>query len=377
MQLNIHINPAIITWAIARAGYELDEFVTQKYPNAKAWLNNEKKPTIRQLEEFSNKVHIPFGYLFLDEPPAEQAPIPFFRTGRSTTYLVSLNIYDTILLLQRRQEWMNEYLTNSGELPLSFVGKFNLNTPSAKIAADMRQMLGLSENWARQFPTWEKAKNYLIEQIENIGVVVNLNGVVGNNNKRSIPVEECRGFVLVDRMAPFLFINNNDSKSAQMFTLAHELAHVWLGKSAGFDLKQMSPADEPIEQLCDQVAAEFLVPAGYFLEAWAKQQDIRLLARNFKVSPIVIARRALTLQLIQKPQFFSFYNNYTQEKNYLNRKKSEGGDYYATQKSRLGLRFTALVNQAVKEGKLLYSDAYRLTGLQGNTYQQFIQRQNL
>lgn len=86
------------------------------------------------------------------------------------------------------------------------------------------------------------------------------NGVVENNSHRKISVYECRGFVLVDEMAPFMFINNADWKSAQMFSIVHELAHIWTGHSAGFDFRRLQPADDPIEKLCDQIAAEFLVP---------------------------------------------------------------------------------------------------------------------
>lgn len=102
MAVTISVNNDILTWAIARAGYELPDFA-EKYPRISDWLSGAKQPTVKQLEDFSNKVHLPFGYLFLPKPPNETIDFPFFRTGRKEgTNRVSLNVYDTILDLQRR-----------------------------------------------------------------------------------------------------------------------------------------------------------------------------------------------------------------------------------------------------------------------------------
>ena len=125
--------------------------------------------------------------------------------------------------------------------------------------------------------------------------------------------EEIHGFLLVDEYVPFMLINNADAKAAQLFTIVHELSHVWLGKSAGFDFRQLMPSDNPTEQLCDQVAAEFLVPEALLRAHWTGIADIRKLATKFKVSKIVIARRALDLGLISRAAFFQVYNTYMAE----------------------------------------------------------------
>ncbi|MEW6469006.1 MAG: hypothetical protein AB1458_08790, partial [Bacteroidota bacterium] len=126
MSAGININLNIIKWAIDRAGYEINEFA-KKFPKVLEWLEGEKKPTLKQLESFSHKAHVPFGYLFLQAPPEERLPIPFFRTGKKPATKVDLNIYDTILLLQRRQEWLIEYLKEKEFEELPFVGKFRNN----------------------------------------------------------------------------------------------------------------------------------------------------------------------------------------------------------------------------------------------------------
>lgn len=369
-----NINREIIEWAIIRHGKSLEEFYAQN-PEVESWTKGEKLPTVKQLEEFTHKVHVPFGYMFLPNPPEESIPMPFFRTAQKTsTNKVSLNVYHTIQIIQNRQEWLTQYLKDLDFPVLDFVGRFDAYSNYKTIVNDIRGFLQLDMDWGAGLKNWEDALNFLTDKIEDAGIIVTFNGVVGTNNYRPIDVKECRGFVLVDRRAPFMFINATDAKAAQIFTLIHELAHVWLGESAGFDNQNLLPANDPIEILCDKVAAELLVPESSFHEKWKITQDYKVLSNIFKVSPIVIARRALDLGFINLDHFFDFYNDYMAD---FKRKKARqsqrpGGDFYATARKRVSVRFAAFVNNAVKENKLLYRDAYKLTNLKGNTYNTFV-----
>src|SRR5260221_1235979 len=373
MKVNVTIKPDMLEWAIQRAGHVVQTYI-EEHPRVGQWLSGEKMPTVKQLEDFAQKVHVPFGYLFLPQPPKEHLPIPFFRTGTKQQAEHGLNVFDTVLLIQQRQEWLTEYLTENVSEPLRFVSKFKVSDSCRAIVNDIRKTLNLPEEWAATCQSWEKALDHLTHHIEDAGVIVNFNSIVENNTHRAIPVDECRGFVLVNNLAPFMFVNSADAKGAQLFTIVHELAHIWLVASAGFDNKRMLPANDPIELLCDKVQAEFLVPENAFGRIWTRQPNIGAAARYFKVSRIVIARRAFDLGKMTRAEFFAFYNDYITE--VRSRKKSQegGGDFYLTQKKSLSLRFTAYVNQAVRENRLLYRDAYRITGLKGNTYDQFINK---
>jgi len=373
MRTEVNINVNMLTWAIARAGFDLHEFA-EKVPNIVEWIQGEKKPTVKQLEDFSKKVFLPFGYFFLPEPPKEKLPIPFFRTNGTQATQVSVNVYDTVLLLKQRQDWLSDYLKDNEFSKLSFVGKYKGNHNIHEIVADIRNTLGLEESWAHGYKTWQDALHALIEQVENIGIITMFNGIVENNTHRSIDVEECRGFVLVDKMAPFMFINNSDGKAAQMFTIVHELAHIWTGHSAGFDFRRLEPANDPVEGLCDKIAAEFLVPERLFEKVWNADPNIKNAAKYFKVSEIVIARRALDLGKIDKATFLSFYNEYINREFAKKETQSSGGDFYATTRKRLGMAFSSHINNAVKSGTLLFRDAYRLTSLKGDTFQTYFSK---
>ncbi len=370
MRTEVDIEPNMLTWAVARAGYDLAEF-SEKVPNLKKWLKGEKNPTVKQLEAFSKKVHLPFGYLFLSEPPKEKLPIPFFRTNNQQNQDVSINVYDTILLMQQRQDWLSNYLHDNDFERLEFVGSFNKVFDVIKIVNDIRRTLALTESWASEYATWEVALNKLVERIEDAGIITVFNGIVENNVYRKIPVDECRGFVLVDDFAPFMFINNADSKAAQMFTIVHELAHIWTGHSAGFDFRKLQPADDPIEVLCDKIAADFLVPEIAFNAFWANHPVIKRASRHFKVSEVVIARRALDTGKITKKEFFEFYNEYKNREYVKKESLPSGGNFYATTRKRLSPTFAAHINNAVNTGQLLHRDAYKLTSLKGDTFKTF------
>lgn len=367
-----NINKNIIEWAIVRNGNSLKDFYEQN-PNVESWVKGEKNPTVKQLEDFTHKVHVPFGYMFLENPPIENIPLPFFRTANiNATNKVSLNVFHTIQIIQDRQNWLTEYLNELDFPNLDFVGKYNLNNDYKAIVNDIRNTLKLELDWASKHNTWEQALYFLTNQIEEAGIIVTFNGIVGTNTRRVIDVNECRGFVLVNNKAPFLFINSADAKAAQMFTLIHELAHVWLGESAGFDNQNLIPANDPVEILCDKVAAEFLVPEIIFLDKWEVTKDFKYLSRIFKVSQIVIARRALDLNLITKNSFLEFYNRYMEDFKFKKDNQGSGGNFYATARKRVSLRFASFVNNAVKDNRLLYRDAYKLTNLKGETYNKFI-----
>jgi Zn-dependent peptidase ImmA (M78 family) len=279
-------------------------------------------------------------------------------------------------MMQQRQAWMREFLIEQGQDRLAFVGSARLGESPQVVADRIRRALRFERGWAAQQPTWTDALRALRDAMEAIGILVVVNGVVGNNTHRKLDPSEFRGFVLVDDYAPLVFVNGADGKAAQMFTLAHELAHVWFGSSAAFDLRQLLPAEDRTEQVCNRVAAECLVPERELQEVWASArrtpEPFQWLARHFKVSVLVAARRALDLALIRRAEFLEFYEAYQEDERRTAAQRPEGGDFYATQNGRVGRRFAEAVAQAVKEGQLLYSEAFRLTGLYGKAFDRYI-----
>lgn len=370
----VAVNQHVLRWAVARSGHS-QETVMKRFPFAE-WLTGERQPTLRQLEDFAAFTRAPLGFLFLDKPPVEELTIPFFRTlDDQAPETGSPDLLEMVQTLRRRQEWVREYLIGQGQAPLPFVGKTPLTDDPVQVAGHIRETLGLADGWAHQCATWEDALRYLRNAMDTIGIFVVVNGIVGNNTHRPLDPNEFRGFVLVDEYAPFVFVNGADAKAAQMFTLAHELAHIFFGYSAAFDLRALHPADDQVEELCNLVAAELLVPADHLRRLWPSVRGaldpFQALARRFKVSTLVIVRRLLDLSFITRAEFFDYYNEYKARLGEKKAAQENGGDYYKNKNVRVGKRFFANVVHALHEGMITYTEAYRLTDLRGQTFRKY------
>ncbi len=371
----VNVNKEVLRWAVSRSGQKLDD-LEQKFPSIHQWVDKESQPTLRQLELFAKATLTPLGFFFLSEPPEERLPIPHFRTIHDDTPAKpSPDLLESVQIMQRRQAWMREFLIEQGQDELPFVGSSRRDEELNLVVQRMLEILDLDVEWAAAERTWTDALHTMRQAIEDVGILVVVNGIIGNNTHRKLDPNEFRGFVLVDGYAPLVFVNGADGKAAQMFTLAHELAHVFYGNSASFDLREMQPADDPLEQMCNRVAAEFLVPQRELRQIWPSVREdsepFQTIARRFKVSSLVAARRALDTNLINREAFLNFYRAYQSDERRAAADRSPGGDFYANQNLRVGQRFASSVIRAVKEGKMLYSEAYRLTGLYGKTFDHY------
>jgi Zn-dependent peptidase ImmA (M78 family) len=370
----VDIPREMFRWARERARLP-SAALAKRFPKLGRWETGDEKPTLRQLENFAKATYAPLGYFFLPAPPEEALPVPDFRTiADARLKRPSPNLIDTVFAMQRRQAWLRDERIEMGQAPLALVRSATVQTSVPKVTAAMRRALSIGEDWARQYPTWTAALRALRSRIEAVGIIVVVNGIVGNNTHRKLDPEEFRGFVLVDEYAPLIFVNGADGKAAQMFTLAHELAHLWIGQDAVFNLVDLQPADTAAERFCNRVAAEFLIPESEMRAAWpdarATGAPVDTIARRFKVSSLVAARRALDLALIARKAFFDLYRDYLESERRA-AAGAEGGDFYANQDARVGRVFAQAVVRAAREGRLLYRDAFELTGLYGATFDKY------
>jgi len=362
--MRVEVKPALLRWARKRAGLALDD-LAGRFPRLADWEREEARPTLKQLEQFANATHTPVGYLFLPEPPVERIPIPDFRTtGNRRIEHPSPDLLDTVYLCEQRQEWYRDFVRSQGDAPLAFVGSATLSSDVETTAATIRTALAFELDERRQMPTWTEALRRFIEQADTLGVLVMVNGVVANNNYRRLDPDEFRGFALADGLAPLVFINGADTKAAQMFTLAHELAHIWLGQSALSDVGPVTVPTHDVERWCNQVAAELLVPLAAIRGEYQRGDDLRgaldRLARRFKVSTLVILRRIHDAGGLTRDQLWRAYQQELERLQAI--PKGSGGDFYLTQAARVGKRFARALVASTLEGQTLHRDAFRLLG---------------
>ena len=213
-------------------------------------------------------------------------------------------------------------------------------------------------------PTWTEALRRFIEQADALGVLVMCSGVVLNNNYRRLDPEEFRGFAMADDLAPLVFINGSDTKAAQMFTLAHELAHIWLGESAVSDSQAAWVPDHAVERWSNRVAAELLVPIETMRAEYDQRAElateVQRLARRFKVSTLVVLRRIHDAGGLTDEELSDAYD--AEQARLLALPRGSGGDFYLTQGARLSKRFARALVASTLEGQTLYRDAFRMLG---------------
>ena len=368
MSVRVDVRPALLDWARVRSGIDDDSW-GRRFPRYEAWRTGQATPTLKQLEEFAHKTHTPVGFFFLNEPPHETVPIPDFRTvgGRAIAAVLSGNLLDVIYACQRRQEWYRDHQLLNGESPLPFVGTATVRDPVEGVAARMRVLLDWTPASRARCRTWERALTWLREHAEAAGVLVMTSGIVGSDTHRTLDPQEFRGFALVDPYAALVFVNGNDSKAAQVFTFAHELAHVWLGETALSDLDPQSTRSNTVERWCNQVAAELLVPMDEFRAAFAVRSDLRAqlqpLAEHFRVSTQVILGRVREAGALTWDQYLHELAVERARIAAVTGARGGGGNFYNTKPVQVSKRFARALVASALEGQTSYTEAFRLLGL--------------
>lgn len=368
MVVHVDVAPALLRWAVERAGWD-EETTARRAPQFTKWVRGETRPTLKQLKTFAKNTHAPFGFLFLPEPPDEPLPIPDMRTiGNVGVLRPSVDLLDTIYLCQRRQDWYRDYASDNGAEPLDFVGSATLDTPPARVAGDIAERLDFGVEERQKLSGNEKVRRGLIDRIENIGVLVMVNGVVGADTHRKLDPAEFRGFALSDPLAPLIFVNGADAKAAQLFTLVHELAHIWLGRSALSEAAMDSREGRTEEQWCNSVAAEVLLPLNDLRSDDGGQvtvEELERLAKRYKVSTLVVLKRIFDAGFLTWDEYTERYRGEYERVMSLVKDKngdSGGGNYYKTQPLRLSRQFAKAVISSTREGSTSYREAYQLLG---------------
>ena len=360
----IEIQPDLFQWAIRRSGHNNMDLVS-RFPKINNWIEGTSCPTLKQLEKFANATKTPIGYLFLTHPPDEKVPIPDYRKSinfrRGTP---SPDLLETIYICQQRQEWFRDFSRSMRGESLPFVGTVTVKNDIVRTAAGIRKTLSMDINERSNLSTWTEALRRFITQADAIGILVMVNGVVGTNNYRKLDPQEFRGFALADDIAPLVFINGADTKAAQMFTLAHEIAHIWLGNSALSDAEASEIPNNETEKWCNKVAAELLVPLELIKKEYRKDEplfeEMNRLAKYFKISTLVILRRIHDTGSLNQKQMWESYNKELQRLQKM--PGGSGGDFYLTQIARVSKRFARALVISTLEGQTLYTDAFQLLG---------------
>ncbi len=378
MIVRVPVHGTLLAWARERSGLSVEDLLL-KFPALNAWEEGTEQPTLKQLERFARTTHTPVGYLFLPEPPEESLPLPDFRTmGDIEIGQASPDLLDTVYQCQQRQDWYRGFARTHQLPPVPFIATLTTSADVVDAAHRMRSVLDFEPR--KRGSTWSDALGILRDALDDQGVLVMVNGVVGSDTHRKLNPDEFRGFAMSDDLAPLIFVNGADTKAAQIFTLAHELAHLWLGESAISDADLATTSTNSVERWCNRVAAEFLVPLdglrGLLAGPDTLAGEMDRLAREYKVSTLVALRRIFEAGYLTLAQYqIAYAEELDRVRTLLEERRSTGGDFYSTQPVRVSKRFARALIESTLEGQTLHRDAFRMLGFKKHaTFEELAQR---
>ncbi len=368
MAPRVPVSPSTLEWAADHGGLD-PSALHERFPSWDEWLAGERQPTLNQLEKFADAAGVPFGYLLLDDPPEVELPIPDFREGfQGAVREPSSDLLAVLNQSIRRQDWYRGYAEDNALPDLDFVGASAEQDPEA-VAAQMRSALGFEVSTRAR--SWNDVRKQLIQSFERLGGLTVVTSMVENNTHRLLDPAEFRGFALVDATAPLVFVNAHQTLNGQIFTLAHEFAHVWHGTS-GISLEE--PGWEPqseVERWCNAVASEFLVPGRDLERRFPNVARRNLTDQLDELARVYRCGTLVVLQAIRRRRlrtFADFDAVYLAERRQLESLTPEGpseggGNFYYNQPFRIGERLSRTVIADTLEGRTTFSEALRLTSL--------------
>jgi Zn-dependent peptidase ImmA (M78 family)/DNA-binding XRE family transcriptional regulator len=374
------VTPDIITWAREMhrlTQSQLAEKVHVHENQIEKWEEGKTKPTFNQAIDLANALRIPLGYLFLTTRPALEEPLPDLRTRRDKPLRkMTPELREVVYGVLNMQDWYREYRLEYNAERLPFVETATTKSDHRLVAEQIRAALKINPAIRESATTRGKYLSALVDRSEYAGILVMQSGVVGMLNRRPLSVEEFQGFVAIDNIAPIIFINARDFVNARIFTLAHELAHIWIGKSGIVNPDESETAalshSTSTEQFCNSVAAEILVPKDEFLRAYKLDGSIYNLAARFRVSPIVTLRRSFELGKIDATSFYSQLKSLQGIRR--DARKSKGGPTYPELiGARHSATFVGAIMKDVRSGGTLLRDAAQLLHLKPSTLDRIAQ----
>lgn len=368
------ITPSVLRWARERAGLSIEQAskkIGRPKEDIEAWEADTARPSIPQARKASEVYKRPLAVFYLPKPPKD---FDTLRDFRSLPDDYEPDYSPKLALLLRtakfRQEWMREFFVEEGVSRLSFVGSSSLHDSPQKISHRILSHLRLSPEEQIKCRTRNEALRLWIDRAERAGIIIFRQG--------KIDLKETRGFILCDEYVPFIFINSEDAISAQLFTLAHELAHLWLNQSGISNLEPFGKIakneDQEIELFCNKVASEAVLERTLFYHRWRDQdpslsleEQIENVSNIFKVSEEAISRRLLDDDTISQEiylelrEFYQFRWREFKEKERQRMNLTEGGpSYYVKKVFNNGYSFTRTVISAFDSGAITGRDASSL-----------------
>lgn len=372
--IHYEVKRDVLLWAIKESQKSMND-IELKFSKINEWISGDSAPTMKQIESLANFLKVPFGYMFLATPPKTNVMKVEFRSIDNKLPEVSKNLKDTLLEMDRNQSWMSELRQDLGWDKLDIIKNFDIkvNDKAAivEVAKLAKKLLALEEEWYLSHSTNENAYNYLREKLENAGILVMQNGVVGFDTHRKLELNEFRAFMLYDDYAPLIFVNGTDSAAGKIFSLMHEFVHILyqqddiISESSRVEIKAN-------ERKINQIAAEILIPQEVIKAKWIELENKEELARIDTISKMLkVSSYAVAVKLSEMRMIADNIVAVIASRSQNIKRSTSGGDFYKNYYAKMSSNFLKSVVSQTESGNLSYTYAFKLLGgIKGNVYNQ-------
>ena len=376
-----YITPNVLKWARESARMS-EETAASKVPvsleKLKEWEEGTDQPTIHQAETLAKAYRRPFALFFLPEIPRDFQPLQDYR--RKTAKALGTASIFIIREIQQKQLWISEVYEENHDQKLPFVGKYSIKDDPIEVANDIISTLGihpfhyLLDNPIREW----------IDKAESKGIFISRTSFI--HSRLKLDSEELQGFTISDQYAPFVFVNSEDWDAPQLFTLVHELAHIWIAESGiSNEIEpdiRFKDTLHPIELFCNKVAANALMPDAIMrslnIRIFNSSKDVFKTAKAFGISSFALLYRAFNLNLINLDQYrnlkdvaqkeFEDYLLREEEKKAQKKEMTGGPNPYLLRLNKNSRLFTQVVLDAFKGGFIDPAQASNLLNTQVNNF---------
>jgi Zn-dependent peptidase ImmA (M78 family)/transcriptional regulator with XRE-family HTH domain len=377
-----YINPQVLQWARKTARMTVEDAAAKsgvKLERYLSWESGEDQPTIRQAQKLARDFRRPFALFFFPGVPEDFQPLQDFRRAGSSE--LGTGSAFIIREIQQKQAWIAELNQEGGEPPLPFVGRFSIKADPVQIAVDILETLRID-------PSNYNSGNIIKEWIsaaEAQGIFVSRTSFI--HSRLTLDSDELQGFAIADPFAPFVFVNSDDWAAPQLFTLVHELAHLWIAETGISNEVEPVATDRakfhPVELFCNEVAASALMPADLLHRAVAadfsyRYDDVFSLARRLGVSAYALLVRFYKLGMLTLPQYavlkeqadlgFQQFLMKEEERKARQKEKEGGPSPYLIKLNKNSRLFTQTVLDAFRGGIIEPTHASNLLTVQVNKF---------
>lgn len=379
-----YITPKVLKWA--RESARMTELIASAKVSVTVdklieWESGISQPTIRQAQTLAKAYKRPFALFFLPEIPRDFQPLQDYR--RKNSKPLSTGSIFIIREIQQKQAWISDVNEENDEKRLNFVGKFSLKDNPIIIAKDILDTLGIRPG---HYHSDNPIKEW-IDAAESNGIFISRTSFI--HSRLKLDSEELQGFAIADPFAPFVFVNSDDWNAPQLFTLVHEIAHIWIaetGISNEID-PEVKNKDifHPVELFCNEIAANALIPKEIIIQfdqsVFTNSKEVFKSAKLFGVSSFAFIVRALNLNLISvnhyqklkreaEIEFKAFLLREAEKKaKQKEKEKPSGPNYFLLQLNRNSRLFTQTVLDAFRGGAIEPTQASNLLNVQVNKFQ--------